>query len=140
MRLFLAGLMEKLLIFVAVLLALWVFFPYAASAETTYLFFFLMIRPPPRSTQQSTLFPYTTLFRSPDARQLAQPVREHVLQRAEVRLLARRRSEEHTSELQSRTVISYAGVCLTKKNASAGHRGTCSKCYREEWSRRLKYR
>src|SRR5881227_388400 len=27
-------------------------------------FFFLMIRRPPRSTQQSTLFPYTTLFRS----------------------------------------------------------------------------
>src|SRR6187431_1194489 len=71
MRLFLAGLMEKLLIFVAVLLALWVFFPYAASAETTYLFFFLMIRPPPRSTQQSTLFPYTTLFRN--SRQLARP-------------------------------------------------------------------
>src|SRR6187431_1212843 len=62
-------------------------------------FFFLMIRPPPRSTQQSTLFPYTTLFRSPDARQLAQPVREHVLQRAEVRLLARRPSEaQHEAE------------------------------------------
>src|SRR5881227_2888314 len=29
----------------------------------TYVFFFLMIRRPPRSTQQSTLFPYTTLFR-----------------------------------------------------------------------------
>src|SRR5213594_2250611 len=28
-------------------------------------FFFLMIRPPPRSTQAFTLFPYTTLFRSP---------------------------------------------------------------------------
>src|SRR6186997_3275839 len=28
-------------------------------------FFFLMIRRPPRSTQQPTLFPYTTLFRSP---------------------------------------------------------------------------
>src|SRR6187401_2321615 len=27
-------------------------------------FFFLMIRPPPRSTQPTTLFPYTTLFRS----------------------------------------------------------------------------
>src|SRR5213075_1326587 len=29
------------------------------------IFFFLMIRRPPRSTQQGTLFPYTTLFRSP---------------------------------------------------------------------------
>src|SRR6187431_3146877 len=31
------------------------------------IFFFLMIRRPPRSTQQSTLFPYTTLFRSTGA-------------------------------------------------------------------------
>src|SRR3546814_15742552 len=30
-----------------------------------YLFFFLMIRRPPRSTRTDTLFPYTTLFRSP---------------------------------------------------------------------------
>src|SRR3546814_13167650 len=31
-------------------------------------FFFLMIRRPPRSTRTDTLFPYTTLFRSPEAR------------------------------------------------------------------------
>src|SRR3546814_12828571 len=31
-----------------------------------FLFFFLMIRRPPRSTRTDTLFPYTTLFRSPD--------------------------------------------------------------------------
>src|SRR3546814_10493654 len=31
-------------------------------------FFFLMIRRPPRSTRTATLFPYTTLFRSIDAR------------------------------------------------------------------------
>src|SRR3546814_16619913 len=30
-----------------------------------YIFFFLMIRRPPRSTRTDTLFPYTTLFRSP---------------------------------------------------------------------------
>src|SRR3546814_6782245 len=30
-----------------------------------YLFFFLMIRRPPRATRTDTLFPYTTLFRSP---------------------------------------------------------------------------
>src|SRR3546814_16098832 len=30
-----------------------------------YCFFFLMIRRPPRSTRTDTLFPYTTLFRSP---------------------------------------------------------------------------
>src|SRR5256885_12159090 len=62
-------------------------------------FFFLMIRRPPRST----LFPYTTLFRSSRApvedevsegRQAAQPLLER-------RLAHRVRSEEHTSELQS---------------------------------------
>src|SRR3546814_16285987 len=31
----------------------------------TYIVFFLMIRRPPRSTRTDTLFPYTTLFRSP---------------------------------------------------------------------------
>src|SRR3546814_12428312 len=34
------------------------------------LFFFLMIRRPPRSTRTDTLFPYTTLFRSPYSRTL----------------------------------------------------------------------
>src|SRR5215216_7231008 len=55
-------------------------------------FFFLMIRRPPRST----LFPYTTLFRSPG--QVARSVL------VEVDVHRRRRpgrSEEHTSELQS---------------------------------------
>src|SRR5438309_7548844 len=57
-----------------------------------------MIRPPPRST----LFPYTTLFRSQPA-QVVQPgrlVHQPVLARA-VRPAQGRRSEEHTSELQS---------------------------------------
>src|SRR6187551_738409 len=73
-------------------------------------FFFLMIRRPPRSTQRTTLFPYTTLFRSPSASWCG------------VRCCARcsrpalRRSEEHTSELQSLCVISYAVFCLKKKN------------------------
>src|SRR2546429_6421375 len=64
-------------------------------------FFFLMIRRPPRST----LFPYTTLFRSrPDVRMaqgdrlLHEEGRAHLLGGA---VLAAR-SEEHTSELQSR--------------------------------------
>src|SRR3546814_18648702 len=34
-------------------------------------FFFLMIRRPPRSTRTDTLFPYTTLFRSKDARRIS---------------------------------------------------------------------
>src|SRR5215469_17634712 len=59
-----------------------------------FLFFFLMIRRPPRST----LFPYTTLFRSALA-----VVRVFRLQPLQVRgPLRERRSEEHTSELQSR--------------------------------------
>src|SRR5881227_4450608 len=36
--------------------------------------------------------------------------------------LARRRSEEHTSELQSRTVISYAVFCLKKKKKKNNHK------------------
>src|SRR5258705_1410365 len=55
-----------------------------------------MIRRPPRST----LFPYTTLFRSPpdwDARFLARIVRDV----ARLPVKVRNRSEEHTSELQS---------------------------------------
>src|SRR5881227_4126760 len=78
------------------------------------IFFFLMIRRPPRSTQQSTLFPYTTLFRSHlRGSQLAALAQRRVLQRKTLRLW--KRSEEHTSELQSRTVISYAVFCLKKK-------------------------
>ena len=82
-------------------------------------FFFLMIRRPPRST----LFPYTTLFRS----------RGLGIERAEKTsaslmgysgdaiptvgnlALDVGRSEEHTSELQSRETISYAVFCLKKK-------------------------
>src|SRR6266850_5458428 len=56
-----------------------------------FFFFFLMIRRPPRST----LFPYTTLFRSRRAPSPARPV--HTRHRAD----SHRRSEEHTSELQS---------------------------------------
>src|SRR5256885_13055874 len=56
-----------------------------------------MIRRPPRST----LFPYTTLFRSRGEqhfdRHLADELREHHLRQ----LVVRERSEEHTSELQS---------------------------------------
>src|SRR5205809_3440487 len=70
-------------------------------------FFFLMIRRPPRST----LFPYTTLFRSrrlPACAGAPVPggarglLRRHALARGACRQPRRRRSEEHTSELQSR--------------------------------------
>src|SRR5213083_2872846 len=71
--------------------------------------FFLMIRPPPRSTQQRTLFPYTTLFRSLRPRWLCITRLETGCHRVQ------QRSEEHTSELQSLAVISYAVFCLKKK-------------------------
>src|SRR3712207_7603667 len=86
-------------------------------------FFFLMIRRPPRST----LFPYTTLFRS---RQRPDPTGHH----AEVlcpcqtpglttptnfsgcRAAPARRSEEHTSELQSRQYL-VCRLLLEKKKS-----------------------
>src|SRR2546422_10528850 len=46
---------------------------YKTSAPSSLFFFFLMIRRPPRST----LFPYTTLFRSPSTGVLANPIRYH---------------------------------------------------------------
>src|SRR6267154_2807787 len=63
------------------------------------LFFFLMIRRPPRST----LFPYTTLFRSHGRPPRAPPVWSHARSCRTVRSSAwsNVRSEEHTSELQS---------------------------------------
>src|SRR4051794_41379028 len=67
------------------------------------LFFFLMIPRPPRST----LFPYTTLFRScadPDhvaAAELHRDAVRRVGRHVPTRRTASRRSEEHTSELQS---------------------------------------
>src|SRR3546814_15403650 len=74
-----------------------------------YLFFFLMIRRPPRSTRTDTLFPYTTLFRSNSGDQRT----SRCLRPAA--LFNHRRSEEHTSELQSLMRISYAVFCLKKK-------------------------
>src|SRR3546814_2321522 len=94
-----------------------------------------MIRRPPRSTRTDTLFPYTTLFRSPrlpgsfidmigqraanERRANAQiapglsiPDRRGELGQCEQSF----RSEEHTSELQSLMRISYAVFCLKKKN------------------------
>src|SRR3712207_7935435 len=101
------------------------------------MFFFLMIRRPPRST----LFPYTTLFRSGDlledrggdqrpegvvdglrpgrhllalaARQVPELLSADGVQRAEDR------SEEHTSELQSRQYLVCRLLLEKKKNSSS---------------------
>src|SRR5262245_63671413 len=77
------------------------------SLTSLSLLSFLIIRPPPRST----LFPYTTLFRSSArGRERAAALRDHLVEETlRVRRrrehadgnAARRRSEEHTSELQS---------------------------------------
>src|SRR3712207_7303442 len=93
-----------------------------------FIFFFLMIRRPPRST----LFPYTTLFRSRPERVtllgrsflqdvLEQQVRgseqDHVEAGQELEpgaCLGRLRSEEHTSELQSRQYL-VCRLLLEKK-------------------------
>src|SRR3546814_12464796 len=100
-------------------------------------FFFLMIRRPPRSTRTDTLFPYTTLFRSDmaavdavDSADAGSAIiitarrRNEKIQDVPVaansyggeQIEATRRSEEHTSELQSLMRISYAVFCLKKKN------------------------
>src|ERR1044071_10257154 len=74
--------------------------------------FFLMIRRPPRST----LFPYTTLFRSGLGDLPGLRPGLVVAGRLEIA----DRSEEHTSELQSRVDISYAVFCLKKQKATVG--------------------
>src|SRR3546814_1112454 len=80
-----------------------------------------MIRRPPRSTRTDTLFPYTTLFRSP-ARPAGIRMVPTLLVTFEIGSRGRavvERSEEHTSELQSLMRISYAVFCLKKKKKKA---------------------
>src|SRR6266576_4433937 len=80
----------------------------------SFIFFFLMIRRPPRST----LFPYTTLFRSP-TRWIRWP------STGPSRTSSGRRSEEHTSELQSRRDL----VCRLLLEKKKDLRGGCRKLY-----------
>src|SRR3546814_8948919 len=79
-----------------------------------------MILRPPRSTRTDTLFPYTTPFRSLRARgrhdrHAPDGVRADHAGLVYHQHVARARSEEHTSELQSLMRISYAVFCLKKK-------------------------
>src|SRR5438309_6474510 len=77
------------------------------------LFFFLMIRRPPRST----LFPYTTLFRSPTAASIGGSTRSGASSSPSPRLSPRStRSEEHTSELQSQFHLVCRLLLEKKKN------------------------
>src|SRR2546430_7749080 len=82
------------------------------------IFFFLMIRRPPRST----LFPYTTLFRSFSHAKRPGTLRHRSNARAGVCHL--RRSEEHTSELQSQSNL-VCRLLLAKKKKHARH--ACTK-------------
>src|SRR3546814_7142631 len=99
-----------------------------------------MIRRPLRSTRTDTLFPYTTLFRSPPPRQVKLLWRQAISCRVNLKLCSLLcllecndfnntfsfaihpctkyppvRSEEHTSELQSLMRTSYAVFCLKNK-------------------------
>src|SRR2546430_4738684 len=100
---------------------------YTSAHNSFYFFFFLMIRRPPRST----LFPYTTLFRSHPRRD---PGRQRRVGRSNVRAARagapgcarpdrrrhrqdrrrQQRSEEHTSELQSQSNL-VCRLLLEKK-------------------------
>src|SRR2546427_1010609 len=85
-------------------------------------FFFLMIRRPPRST----LFPYTTLFRSLRRLALAPEKAARNLARGIGFLLVvhgQRRSEEHTSELQSQSNL-VCRLLLEKKKKQNQHGGS----------------
>src|SRR3546814_7778989 len=101
-----------------------------------------MIRRPPRSTRTDTLFPYTTLFRSPLPGDLGRPIlnsgnpapgmpagtdpeQQRIAQEQE-------RSEEHTSELQSLMRISYAVFCLKKKQQKRTNKAS-HQCRRYSW-------
>src|SRR3712207_8785815 len=90
-----------------------------------------MIRRPPRST----LFPYTTLFRSPEP---GVPEEDHVLREGTLEVVVghrvaavlhhdrlavvrHQRSEEHTSELQSRQYLVCRLLLEKKKNKQSTH-------------------
>src|SRR2546425_9954373 len=96
------------------------FFVYCPSLLRLFFFFFLMIRRPPRST----LFPYTTLFRS-------ELHNNHHAFASSAKLSSKWyeidvgwmyiRSEEHTSELQSLAYLVCRLLLEKKKNIDSSH-------------------
>src|SRR2546421_8925548 len=97
-----------------------------------------MIRRPPRST----LFPYTTLFRSLVERERGEARhaihrrdRRRAAERAATRVVAECRSEEHTSELQSRSDLVCRLLlekkkkqdCRTRRDSSTADRYTSTR-------------
>src|SRR2546430_4471705 len=98
-----------------------VFSPVPSIPQVFVLFFFLMIRRPPRST----LFPYTTLFRSCASQPKPLDSVEIVLYGLTVFALLtgwpmiwQERSEEHTSELQSQSNL-VCRLLLEKKKTNS---------------------
>src|SRR2546429_9568394 len=93
------------------------------TSDHTSSLFFLMIRRPPRST----LFPYTTLFRSREFEELGVVLAMHTFPSREAltpewgQRIAQTRSEEHTSELQSRLHL----VCRLLLEKKKPHGSTC---------------
>src|SRR5256885_12104004 len=92
-------------------------------------FFFLMIRRPPRST----LFPYTTLFRSPHAASMVSPGLAGLLGTRQPLETSRPtetggglRSEEHTSELQSPCNLVCRLLLEKKKRIPSNYDGLAS--------------
>src|SRR5256885_3525125 len=83
----------------------------SSSMNIRLFFFFLMIRRPPRST----LFPYTTLFRSGRGMAVIQ-VAETLELRETLALQILRTDRKSTRLNSSHLVISYAVFCLKKKN------------------------
>src|SRR5258707_1947424 len=98
-----------------------------------FFFFFLMIRRPPRST----LFPYTTLFRS-----IAMPVEDgYATLKRNRGTMARAglgpfpfRSEEHTSELQSRQYL-VCRLLLEKKKKNRKHAASAQSLHKISYHR-----
>src|SRR2546430_13970315 len=87
---------------------------YSTSCRSSHIFFFLMIRRPPRST----LFPYTTLFRSLPkvllrSREVSDLINRHPVppRCGHIRELDRKSTRLNSSHSQ----ISYAVFCLKKK-------------------------
>src|SRR3712207_9198223 len=94
------------------------FVMYVIRRHYVYLFFFLMIRRPPRST----LFPYTTLFRSWFIFALGVLGLYAIIERTVYFTMKEKhsianRSEEHTSELQSRQYL-VCRLLLEKKKTN----------------------
>src|SRR5438874_12027711 len=87
-------------------------FSSTSDLHSSFLFFFLLIRPPPRST----LFPYTTLFRSAGASDLTlsrlpSSLARSVAHEPGVAAVDRKSTRLNSSHVE----ISYAVFCLKKK-------------------------